>query len=111
MNRLVTNDKSQVQVIARAATILRALEEENSGLSLARSTAREPCALTAASLLRWKRKPVNAATPGRVRLGPTILARFQAERLRAIAHHRAPSKSSTKPSIFHGRTTLSSSIR
>jgi len=34
MNRLVTNDKSQVQVIARAATILRALEEENSGLSL-----------------------------------------------------------------------------
>jgi hypothetical protein len=26
MNRLVTNDKSQVQVIARAATILRALE-------------------------------------------------------------------------------------
>jgi len=27
----VTNDKSQVQVIARAATILRALEEENAG--------------------------------------------------------------------------------
>jgi len=34
MNRLVTNDKSQVQVIARAATILRALEDENAGLSL-----------------------------------------------------------------------------
>ena len=34
MNRHVTNDKSQVQVIARAATILRALEEENAGLSL-----------------------------------------------------------------------------
>src|SRR5262245_16686803 len=34
MSRLVTNDKSQVQVIARAATILRALEEENAGLSL-----------------------------------------------------------------------------
>ena len=34
MSRLVANDKSQVQVIARAATILRALEEENAGLSL-----------------------------------------------------------------------------
>ncbi|HWE77543.1 MAG TPA: helix-turn-helix domain-containing protein, partial [Pseudolabrys sp.] len=34
MNRVAINDKSQVQVIARAATILRALEEENTGLSL-----------------------------------------------------------------------------
>ena len=34
MDRHVANDKSQVQVIARAAAILRALEDENSGLSL-----------------------------------------------------------------------------
>ena len=73
----VKNDKSQVQVIARAATILRALEEENAGLSLgqiaqrvklARSTVqRIVAALETESL-------VIAATPnGRVRLGPAIL--------------------------------------
>ena len=71
------NDKSQVQVIARAATILRALEDENAGLSLgqiaqrvnlARSTVqRIVAALETESL-------VIAATPnGRVRLGPAIL--------------------------------------
>jgi DNA-binding IclR family transcriptional regulator len=71
------SDKSQVQVIARAATILRALEEENAGLSLgqiaqrvnlARSTVqRIVAALESESL-------VIAATPnGRVRLGPAIL--------------------------------------
>ncbi len=73
----VKNDKSQVQVIARAATILRALEDENAGLSLgqiaqrvnlARSTVqRIVAALETESL-------VIAATPnGRVRLGPAIL--------------------------------------
>jgi IclR family transcriptional regulator, acetate operon repressor len=77
MNRHVTNDKSQVQVIARAATILRALEDENSGLSLgqiaqrvnlARSTVQRIVAALEAEKL------VIAATPnGRVRLGPTIL--------------------------------------
>jgi DNA-binding IclR family transcriptional regulator len=71
------SDKSQVQVIARAATILRALEDENAGLSLgqiaqrvnlARSTVqRIVAALEAESL-------VIAATPnGRVRLGPAIM--------------------------------------
>jgi DNA-binding IclR family transcriptional regulator len=71
------SDKSQVQVIARAATILRALEDENAGLSLgqiaqrvnlARSTVqRIVAALESESL-------VIAATPnGRVRLGPAIL--------------------------------------
>ena len=71
------SDKSQVQVIARAATILRALEDENAGLSLgqiaqrvklARSTVqRIVAALETESL-------VIAATPnGRVRLGPAIL--------------------------------------
>ena len=77
MNRHVTNDKSQVQVIARAATILRALEDENAGLSLgqiaqrvnlARSTVQRIVAALEAEKL------VIAATPnGRVRLGPTIL--------------------------------------
>src|ERR1700760_1532225 len=76
-SRLVTNEKSQVQVIARAATILRALEDENSGLSLgqiaqrvnlARSTVQRIVAALATEKL------VIAATPnGRVRLGPTIL--------------------------------------
>ncbi|MFN3657364.1 MAG: IclR family transcriptional regulator [Pseudolabrys sp.] len=77
MSRYVTNDKSQVQVIARAATILRALEDENAGLSLgqiaqrvnlARSTVQRIVAALATEKL------VIAATPnGRVRLGPTIL--------------------------------------
>ena len=34
MKTIETNEKSQVQVIARAAAILRALEHENAGLSL-----------------------------------------------------------------------------
>ena len=59
-------DKSQVQVIARAATILRALEDENSGLSLgqiakrvnlARSTVQRIVAALSAE------KFVMAATP------------------------------------------------
>jgi IclR family transcriptional regulator, acetate operon repressor len=72
-----TNDKSQVQVIARAATILRALEQEAAGLSLgqiaqrvnlARSTVQRIVAALQAEKL------VIAASPnGRVRLGPTIL--------------------------------------
>jgi DNA-binding IclR family transcriptional regulator len=77
VNGPTSSDKSQVQVIARAATILRALEEENAGLSLgqiaqrvnlARSTVqRIVAALESEQLL-------IAATPnGRVRLGPAIL--------------------------------------
>jgi DNA-binding IclR family transcriptional regulator len=71
------NAKSQVQVIARAASILRALEDENAGLSLGqiaqrvnlpRSTVQRIVAALEAEKL------VIAATPsGRVRLGPTIL--------------------------------------
>lgn len=73
----ITNDKSQVQVIARAAAILRALENEGPGLSLgqiaqrvklARSTVqRIVAALEAEKLL------IAASPQGRVRLGPTIL--------------------------------------
>jgi DNA-binding IclR family transcriptional regulator len=77
MNRYVTNDKSQVQVIARAATILRALEDENAGLSLGQIAQRVNLARSTVqrivSALETE-KLVIAATPnGRVRLGPTIL--------------------------------------
>lgn len=77
MDRHVTNDKSQVQVIARAAAILRALEDENSGLSLGQiaqrvSLARSTVQRIVAAL--ETEKLVIAATPnGRVRLGPTIM--------------------------------------
>jgi DNA-binding IclR family transcriptional regulator len=70
-------EKSQVQVIARAADILRALEDQTTGLSLgqiaqrvnlARSTVQRIVAALEAEKL------VIAASPnGRVRLGPAIL--------------------------------------
>ena len=72
-----SGDKSQVQVIARAAAILRVLEDEMDGLSLgqiaqrvnlARSTVQRIVGALAAE------KFLIAASPtGRVRLGPTIL--------------------------------------
>ncbi len=70
-------DKSQVQVIARAAAILRALEGEPAGLSLgqiaqrvalARSTVQRIVAALAAEKLL-----IAVSPTGRVRLGPTIL--------------------------------------
>jgi DNA-binding IclR family transcriptional regulator len=70
-------DKSQVQVIARAATILRALEEQPAGLSLgqiaqrvtlARSTVQRIVAALAAEKLL-----IAASPTGRVRIGPAIL--------------------------------------
>src|SRR5690349_17496301 len=77
MNRLVTNDKSQVQVIARAATILRALEDENTGLSLGQIAQRVNLARSTVQRIvaaLETEKLVIAATPnGRVRLGPAIL--------------------------------------
>jgi DNA-binding IclR family transcriptional regulator len=97
MNRLVTNDKSQVQVIARAAAILRALELENGALSLgqiaqrvglARSTVQRIVAALACEKL------VIAATPnGRVRLGPTIL--------RLAASVRSDFSALARPFIVH----------
>jgi DNA-binding IclR family transcriptional regulator len=73
----IATEKSQVQVIARAASILRALEDQASGLSLgqiaqrvdlARSTVQRIVAALEAEKL------VIAASPnGRVRLGPAIL--------------------------------------
>jgi IclR family transcriptional regulator, acetate operon repressor len=77
MNRHITNDKSQVQVIARAATILRALEDENGGLSLGQIAQRVNLARSTVQRIVAAlecEKLVIAATPnGRVRLGPTIL--------------------------------------
>jgi DNA-binding IclR family transcriptional regulator len=77
MTRHVTNDKSQVQVIARAATILRALEDENTGLSLGQIAQRVNLARSTVQRIvaaLETEKLVIAATPnGRVRLGPTIL--------------------------------------
>jgi DNA-binding IclR family transcriptional regulator len=75
--RNTDKEKSQIQVIARAGAILRALENEANGLSLgqiaqrvelARSTVQRIVAALASEKL------VIAASPlGRVRLGPAIL--------------------------------------
>ncbi|MEJ2432971.1 MAG: IclR family transcriptional regulator [Pseudolabrys sp.] len=76
-DRLVGNDKSQVQVIARAATILRALEDEHKGLSLGQIAQRVNLARSTVQRIvaaLEMEKLVIAATPnGRVRLGPAIL--------------------------------------
>jgi len=76
-DRLVVNGKNRVQVIARAATILRALEEENAGLSLGQIAQRVKLARSTVQRIvaaLESEKLVIAATPnGRVRLGPTIL--------------------------------------
>jgi len=75
--RLPATEKSQVQVIARAANILRALETENAGLSLGQIAQRVNLARSTVQRIvaaLQTEKMVIAATPnGRVRLGPTIL--------------------------------------
>ena len=82
-------DKSQVQVIARAAAILRALEEQPAGLSLgqiaqrvalARSTVQRIVAALAAEKLL-----IAASPAGRVRLGPTILRLAASARIDFVA--------------------------
>ena len=76
-DRSAPNDKSQVQVIARAAAILRALEDERHGLSLGEIAQRANLARSTVQRIvaaLETEKIVIAATPnGRVRLGPTIL--------------------------------------
>jgi IclR family transcriptional regulator, acetate operon repressor len=73
----VINDKSGVQVIARAATILRALEEENKGLSLGQIAQRVNLARSTVqrivAALQSEKLVISATPNGRVRLGPTIL--------------------------------------
>jgi DNA-binding IclR family transcriptional regulator len=71
------NDKSSVQVIARAATILRALEAENAGLSLGQIAQRVNLARSTVqrivAALQTEKLVISATPNGRVRLGPTIL--------------------------------------
>ena len=77
MTQTAGSEKNQVQVIARAARILRALEGEDAGLSLGQiaqrvGLARSTVQRIVASL--ENEKLLIAASPnGRVRLGPTLL--------------------------------------
>jgi DNA-binding IclR family transcriptional regulator len=70
-------DKSQVQVIARAAAILRALENEASGLSLGQIAQRVDLARSTVqrivAALEQEKLVIAASPTGRVRLGPTLL--------------------------------------
>jgi DNA-binding IclR family transcriptional regulator len=71
------NDRSQVQVIARAAAILRALEDERHGLSLGEIARRANLARSTVqrivAALETEKIVIAASPTGRVRLGPTIL--------------------------------------
>jgi len=88
----VRPEKSQVQVIARAAAILRALEQQPAGLSLgqiaqrvllARSTVQRIVAALAAEKLL-----IAASPTGRVRLGPTIVRLAASARTDFVASAR-----------------------
>ena len=71
------SDKNQVQVIARAAHILRALEGEDAGLSLGQIAARVGLARSTVqrivASLEAEKLLIAASPTGRVRLGPAIL--------------------------------------
>ena len=71
------SDKNQVQVIARAAHILRALEGEDAGLSLGQIAARVGLARSTVqrivASLETEKLLIAASPNGRVRLGPAIL--------------------------------------
>lgn len=73
----VGQDRNQVQVIARAAAILRALEDEAAGLSLGQIAQRVNLARSTVqrivSALEAEKLVIAASPNGRVRLGPTIL--------------------------------------
>lgn len=77
MKSVATNDKSQVQVIARAAAILRALENEALGLSLGQIAERVGLARSTVqriiAALELEKLVIQASPTGRMRLGPTIL--------------------------------------
>ena len=72
-----TPDKSSVQVIARAASILRALEDATPGLSLGQIAQRVNLARSTVqrivSALETEKLVIAASPHGRVRLGPAIL--------------------------------------
>ncbi len=71
------SDKSQIQVIARAAAVLRALEEEPAGLSLGEIAKRVDLARSTVQrivgALQQEALVIAAAPNSRVRLGPAIL--------------------------------------
>ena len=77
MDKAVGGEKSQVQVIARAAAILRALEDEDGGLSLGQIAQRVELARSTVqrlvAALESERLVMAASPNGRVRLGPMIL--------------------------------------
>jgi DNA-binding IclR family transcriptional regulator len=77
MTQQIANDKSGVQVIARAAAILRALEDEAPGLSLGQIAQRVSLARSTVqrivAALEAEKLVIAASPTGRVRLGPTIL--------------------------------------
>jgi DNA-binding IclR family transcriptional regulator len=77
MNTIETNEKSQVQVIARAAAILRALENENAGLSLGQIAQRVDLARSTVqriiAALEVEKLVIAASPNGKMRLGPAIL--------------------------------------
>src|SRR5450631_672147 len=77
MKTIETNEKSQVQVIARAAAILRALEHENAGLSLGQIAQRVDLARSTVqriiAALEVEKLVIAASPNGKMRLGPTIL--------------------------------------
>src|ERR1051325_11211715 len=70
------SDKNQVQVIARAAHILRALEGEDAGLSLGQIAARVSLARSTVqrivASLEAEKLVIAASPTGRVRLGPAV---------------------------------------
>jgi len=71
------SEKNQVQVIARAACILRALEGEDAGLSLGQIAQRVGLARSTVqrivASLEHEKILIAASPNGRVRLGPTLL--------------------------------------
>ena len=92
MARRTKSDKLQIQVIARAASILRALEKAKAGLSLGelgkrlglpRSTVQRIVAA-----LHSEKLVVPASPTGGVRLGPTVLALASSMRIDFIAFAR-----------------------
>jgi len=77
MDSRAANEKSQIQVIARAAAILRALEHEPSGLSLGQIAQRVGLARSTVqrivAALAFEKLLIAASPTGRVRLGPGLL--------------------------------------
>jgi len=84
-----TRVQSQVQVIARAAAILRALEDEAAGLSLGQIAQRVNLARSTVqrivAALQAEKFLIAASPNGRVRLGPTILRLAAAARTDFVA--------------------------